>query len=65
MMLKPLMVVAAEEHAYISRQAIRQRRCAEWKHTVIVRPPAAAVAGMEVVAVPVARVDDMMRSGCR
>jgi hypothetical protein len=29
-------------------------------HTVIVKPPAAAVAGIDVVPVPVARVDDIL-----
>lgn len=32
------------------------------RHTVIVNPPAAAVAGIDVVAVPVDRADDMVRS---
>jgi hypothetical protein len=36
----------------------------EEQHTVIVSPPAAAVAGMDVVAVPVDRAVDMLRSVC-
>jgi hypothetical protein len=57
MMLTLLMVVAVDGYAWISCHVSTQ---IPNEHTVIVKPPAAAVAGIDVVAVPVARVDDMV-----
>jgi hypothetical protein len=62
MKLMLLMVVAIGERGASAWASLNDAEDDERSHTVIVKPPAAAVAGMDVVAVPVDRAVDMVGS---